>query len=202
VVIIVVQSGLGLAISRTIAELLGGSLVCSKTECGVGSCFTLRVPYLPCEPEEVDIPPPPPQRDCLRGRKALVVDDSEINSKLYAKMLERFGAETRATNDSRQALRLFRENPFDLVLVDIYMPDLDGIELTKQIMKCRQGRNGNKPIVIGITGDSTQEVRARCLRNGMADVILKPSAQERIITVILKCLSPKADSRSEETPTK
>ncbi len=186
-------TGLGLAISRELSELLGGSLHVESEE-GKGSRFDVRIrarqiygeptAALPGAGEEAE-------RDealALQGR-VLVADDVEVNRRLIAIHLRRAGLEVELVNDGKaacQAVRAARENgaPFDLLLVDLQMPVLDGVAAVRRL------RNAgiNTPIV-ALTANAQAEARASALRTGFDDYLTKPIVRDELRRVLQKFLS-------------
>jgi len=167
-------SGLGLAISRRLAELMGG-VVKVRSQPGVGSVFELRLPWLAATGT-----PPELERDSswggntrrLDGVRVLVAEDNEVNQLVLERALEIEGADTTIVGDGRQAVNRVladgRES-FDVVLMDIQMPEMDGYEATRRILELAP----DLP-VIGQTAHAMQDERRECLAAGMVDHIAKP----------------------------
>jgi PAS domain S-box-containing protein len=163
-------SGLGLSISRGIAQLLGGSLEVQSTE-GNGSTFTLRLPLgLAAEPAPVPVPRAGPRQVRLR---VLVAEDTPTSQMVIRLMLERLGHSVRVVNDGAQAVSAFFEEPFDLVLMDVQMPHMDGYAATQAIV-ARAGSARPLPPIIGLSALSQEADRARARSHGMSHYLVKP----------------------------
>jgi len=178
-------TGLGLAISRRLAELMGG-VVQVRSQPGVGSVFELRLPWIPATGT-----PPELERDSswggtrrLDGVRVLVAEDNEVNQLVLERALEIEGADTTIVGDGRQAVNRVladgRES-FDVVLMDIQMPEMDGYEATRRILELAP----DLP-VIGQTAHAMQDERRECLAAGMVDHIAKPIDFKRLVDMIVR----------------
>jgi PAS domain S-box-containing protein len=131
-------TGLGLAISRRLAELMSGALVAESSGVpGEGSTFVLKV-QLPESTEGGDEDPAgPPSSVTLAGRRALVVDDNATNLRILVTHLERLGLDVTATTSPREARDLAAASAYDILLTDLRMPGLDGLELVTAVRAAR-----------------------------------------------------------------
>ncbi len=139
-------TGLGLAISRRIAELMGGSLIAeSDGVAGQGSCFTLTfraVVAADSATGDAELVPAD-----LAGKAVLVVDDNETNRRILETLLRRWGMQPRSSGSPREALRWVADgNAFDIAILDLHMPELDGIALAAAIRASAAG--ASTPIVV------------------------------------------------------
>jgi PAS domain S-box-containing protein len=135
----------------------------------------------------------PQRRGASTGRRVLLAEDNEINAMLAIAMLERAGHEVVRVEDGRKAVDALTasvsERPFDLVLMDIHMPELDGIEATRQIRAMALGRDGNGPAstpIVALTANAMVEDRERCVSAGMDDYVSKPLDKDDIEQVIAR----------------
>jgi CheY-like chemotaxis protein len=113
-------------------------------------------------------------RDAPGGRaRVLVADDSEINRHLARRILERLGCAVVTASDGAEAVEAVRREPFDLVLMDLHMPGMDGFAATATIRALDDAERRSVPI-IALTADAMAEDRGRCLSTGMTDHIAKP----------------------------
>ena len=170
-------TGLGLVISRRLAEAMGGSLIAeSAGVAGEGSTFRLRI-VVPVGGAD-SAPPTAPAG--LAGRRALVIDDNATNRRILVAQLEQFGMEARATGSPSEALDLVTgPDRFDVVLIDLRMPEMDGLTLASAI---RQATTTTVPLLIlssvgermpadaPIAGSLTKPVKASALLDALVNV--------------------------------
>jgi PAS domain S-box-containing protein len=185
-------SGLGLAISSRLAGLLNGSLEVNS-EAGQGSEFVLRLRATALDSvESIEAPRPVPIP--LMGLRVLVVEDNEINRRLCGMQLRRIGCQARFANDGVSAVRIFSMEAFDMVLMDMQLPEMDGCEATMEIRRLESARGGERTPIIAMTANARAEDRDRCLDAGMDDYLSKPLSQEALAAT-LKRWSGSSDSR-------
>lgn len=162
-------TGLGLAICLRLAEAMGGSIT-ADSEPGRGSRFQVRLPLPPADAEEIEIPSPAPQDDGSRKTlSVLVVDDDDNNRFVLSGLLEVMGHRVEEAADGVQALALLAERPVDVVLADLEMPGLSGLDLARHI-RARRG----EVAIVAITANVTAGVVERCLQVGMDGYLSKP----------------------------
>ena len=198
-------SGLGLNISRALAGLMGGSLQVESRE-GQGSTFTLRLPTTveasaaPCFANTV--PPPAPVLAATKGGevatatpttsspatqvlKVLVVDDHPINLKLATALLEKMGHEVLQAVNGRLALEAVQAQAFDLVLMDLHMPEMDGLESTR-LIRALPAPRGQVPVV-ALTANALEEARREAEQAGVNGFLTKPLKVQELQAVVRNC---------------
>lgn len=158
-------TGLGLAISRELARLMGGDLTCASAP-GQGSTFTFHV-LLSVLSQEQDASQAPEA-----GLRVLVVDDHEVNRRALALMLEPLNADVVLAESGAEGLERAAAESFDVILMDVNMPDLDGRETTRRLRQ-RPGPNRDVP-VIACTGSDAPDEIDRCRQAGMNAHVAKP----------------------------
>jgi len=207
-------TGLGLAISRQLIEHMGGTIGVESTP-GEGSVFRFHVKLAtPGEAETEALKQrllkPSGLREAvaataqnLKGARVLVAEDNEINQQVVSEFLQIGGLEVVLANDGEQALQRLREQQFDVVLMDMMMPRMDGLEATRQL---RQETRWAKLPVIALTANASPEDRERCLAAGMNDFLSKPIDPSELFRVLLlwarisPVTAPAAESSPETLP--
>lgn len=168
-------TGLGLAISKRIAEALGGG-VGVTSEQGRGSTFWLEVPFPPSDGRPVALDgrgaAETQQAPPMIKRRILFADDDEVNRLVIGGMLRRIGHDVVFALDGRQAVREVTRQDFDMVIMDMHMPEMDGVEATRAIRTLSSAK-ARIPI-IGLTADAIVENRAHYLSSGLDDLMTKP----------------------------
>jgi CheY-like chemotaxis protein len=157
-------TGLGLAISRELARCMGGRLEAKSTK-GRGSAFSLELPLE--RTSALRQPERGPAK--LAPFTALIVDDNAINRRVASAFVTLLGGTPTEAHDGYAALKLAGEQPFDLVLMDIQMPGIDGL----QTFAALKDKGFTTP-VLAMTGTAEPETQEECLRMGMVGVLVKP----------------------------
>jgi len=127
---------------------------------------------------------PPPAKETMPPLRLLVAEDTPFNQKFILRLLERWGLSAVVAADGREALARFAEEPFDAVLMDVQMPEMDGLEATAEIRKLEAQTGRPRTPIIAMTAHAVQGDRERCLAAGMDDYLPKPidaAALKRIL---------------------
>jgi signal transduction histidine kinase/CheY-like chemotaxis protein len=186
-------TGLGLAISRRIIEQMGGKIAVTSTP-GQGSTFsvTLVLPWSEAVVSDQDADRLEANdlkaRIAALGRalRVLIAEDDTVNRMVVSKMLAEFEPEARAVTDGVEAVQAVSEGDYDIVLMDVRMPEMDGIAATKAI-RAMGGRFGRLPI-IALTANAFPEDVRLCREAGMSDFLAKPLRKPAMVAAILRAL--------------
>lgn len=185
-------TGLGLSLSRRLARLLGGELKLVRSELGMGSEFALTLDITE-KPSESSVEPaiqpaaaPADKSKVLAGKRILVVDDSPDNQRIVSLFIRGVGGESDIAANGKEGVQLALSQSYDVVLMDIQMPVMDGF----QAMKVLQEKNYSKPVV-ALTAHAMREERERCLKAGFTEHLPKPIDRVRLIETLAKLSSSK-----------
>ncbi len=173
-------TGLGLAISRELAHLLGGDIDVSSI-LGEGSCFRLTVPLArgqTCARAQNDATS---SSGLPAGRHVLLVEDNPLNQQVASEIMVSFGLRVSVADNGLKALEMLEQGGYDLVLMDVQMPGLDGLEVTRRL----RARPGMAALpVIAMTAHAMSGDRDRCLQAGMDDYLAKPIDPGALLAVL------------------
>ena len=167
-------TGLGLTITRKLIELQGGSITV-ESEVEKGSKFSFLIQFKKAQKgivKTVKLKKEKLSPDFLKDINILLVEDNELNQLLAIKVFEKFDKTIDIADNGKIAIDKIEKNNYDIILMDIQMPEMDGIELTKYI-RTNFGPKSNTPI-IALTAHATVIEEKRCLDNGMNDYLSKP----------------------------
>jgi signal transduction histidine kinase/ActR/RegA family two-component response regulator len=187
------RAGLGLAVVRRLVELHGGTATASSPGEGRGATFTIRIPVLETQDEPVAVLVPPPRlpaADRLRqiaGLAVLVVDDDPGSREVVASMLQGYGARVTTVDSGERALSLLMQQPPDVLIADLAMPQMTGIDLIQRIRTLRSEQGGQVP-AIAVSAFAAEPDRLLALQAGFDSHVGKPVAPEELALVLVDTL--------------
>jgi PAS domain S-box-containing protein len=169
-------TGLGLAISEKIVDQMGGRLLCAS-EWGYGSTFSFAIPQRPA-------PQLPAALRSPSRLSVLAVEDNDVNLKVTTRLLEQLGHEVTVARSGPEALAAVSTRHFDLVLMDLQMPGMDGFETTRRIRESEKERKSSGPPLPIIALTASLQSDEECKRSGMTGVLRKPLDKNELSLVL------------------
>ena len=195
-------TGLGLAISEQLVEMMGGNIRVESTV-GQGSIFRFTVRMGVQEGTSPmplhDVMAPTPPRPQMRPLRILLAEDNLINQKVSLWALEKAGHQVSIANDGKEAVAALDHDSFDLVLMDVQMPEMDGLEATAVIRQTEK-RTGRHIPIIALTAHAMKGDRERFLAAGMDGYVTKPIRQHELWKEIGGCVPLLAGSKGDTLP--
>ncbi len=174
-------TGLGLTISRKLVEIMGGKVEV-KSKLGKGTLFTIQLPMTLSEVQQGysrEKAPLPKDRKKFRNLKVMLVDDDPVNRLLGEVILKNYGIKAIIASDGASAIRKFRVGRFDLILLDIQMPVVSGLDVARHIRQKEKGKT-ERARIIAITANVLKKDIDLYLSQGIDDYILKPFNEQVI----------------------
>ncbi|MBQ25482.1 response regulator [Alcanivorax sp.] len=139
----------------------------------------------------------PEERQRRKRFRLMLVEDNEVNQLVTRGMLSKLGFQVKTVSNGETALALLEQEPFDLVLMDCMMPEMDGFEVTRRLREIEQNKASLRTPVVAVTANTAEGVQARCLAAGMDDFLAKPVHLDALETVLRRWL-PEQPARDEE----
>ncbi|WP_071797006.1 ATP-binding protein [Natronohydrobacter thiooxidans] len=193
-------SGLGMTIVRRLIDLMNGKIGI-ETALGKGTRISLDIP-LPsaatpapestAERPAAAVPEGPTQADALSGCKVLVADDNVVNRKVLGTILTRLGASAEFASNGEEACDLWRRGNFDVALLDISMPVLDGVEALRIMIREAREAGGQPPVAIAVTANVMTDQVRHYLNEGFAGTIPKPVRRETLVETVQHALASRS----------
>jgi PAS domain S-box-containing protein len=190
-------AGLGLAICRRLVELMGGNLSVDSNK-GKGTTMAFSLPFEIAHEAEENIKTHDNREGiAVEGLKALVVEDDYVNSYAIRIMLEKAGFQAEAVSTGRQALDALKKTKFDVVLMDIQMPEMNGIEATEAIRNGEVGTEHTKTPIVAMTAYAMAGDQEIFLNAGMNSYIPKPVDKSRLLDAIAEAIANPLNTEDE-----
>jgi CheY-like chemotaxis protein len=182
-------TGLGLAICRKLAQLMGGDIwFQTPEEAGSEFVFAVQVSRAPGAPgmAKTQSPSEPGlDRHKLQGARVLVAEDNKVNSMLIVALLNKHGIRAQCAKNGLLACEAMQQaGGYDLIFMDLEMPEMDGIEATRRIRELEAGENKRSSYIIALTAEAMSGDREKCLAAGMNDYLSKPLRTAELLAAL------------------
>lgn len=186
--------GLGLAIVKNLVDLHRGTITINS-QVGMGTRCTIVLPFTVAEIEKTITKKYPRDEFNLLGAKILVVEDNDVNQFIMQTILSRWkNTEIKIVGDGSQSLDALKEGNFDIVLMDLQMPVMDGYEATKCIRAGQAGDNNTSIPIIAVTADTMETTKQTVLKIGMNAYMAKPINQEHLYEMMADLMEKRSSN--------
>lgn len=183
-------TGLGMSISYELVHLMGGDIRVDS-EKGRGTLVHIIINFPKGDEQEVDTTAPHADFNELKGLNVLLVEDNEMNRLVAMNTLQYYGLKTTEAANGKEAVNLIQQHNFDLVLMDLHMPEMDGLEATRIIRQ----RLGLPVPIIALTANAFKKEIDECIKAGMNDYVTKPFEEALLMQVIRRNHQPKKEQK-------
>jgi CheY-like chemotaxis protein len=176
---------------------MGGHIGVESVE-GQGSSFHFSIPFVPA-PLPLQTPDIRPQpAGSAQALKILVAEDHPVNQRVAQLMLRNLGYDAQLASDGMQVLQALADTPYDVVMLDLQMPVLDGLECAQRIRAQRSSLA--QPWIIAVTANVVSGEQEACLSAGMNDFLAKPVTIDALSGALARCLAAQAAALTEQGP--
>jgi signal transduction histidine kinase/ActR/RegA family two-component response regulator len=177
-------TGLGVVISKRLAELMGGTMSAESAGAGQGSTFrfSIRAPEARVPRPVQASPAMDPGMAERHPLRILLAEDNVVNQKLAIRLLAQMGYRADLASNGVDAIEAVERQTYDLVLMDVQMPEMDGLEASRRIVQ--RWPAGQRPRIVAMTANATQGDREECLAAGMDDYVTKPIRVEALVQAV------------------
>ena len=176
-----VGTGLGMPIAKSLVEKMGGTIEFTSQE-GVGSQFVIRIPFKIDEEHKTEAVKEATSAS-IEGLSVLLVEDNELNMEIAKFIIENEGANVTCATNGKEAVNIYKKSPefFDIILMDIMMPEMDGYEATKVIRSL-----DSKIPIVAMTANAFTEDKIKAKKSGMNAHVAKPLDRDTLVQVVAK----------------
>ncbi len=180
-------TGLGLAISKKVVDLLKGEIGV-ESEWQKGSTFWFTVPFIVENHDTDDAYNKQKILELLTEYRVLLVEDNLINQKITSMTLEKEGCHVDLANNGAEGLKKYQENLYDLVLMDIQMPVMDGLDATRRIREFENSKKEHHAFIIALSANALKDDREKAMASGMDGFLAKPFKPEELFQLLFNLI--------------
>jgi len=188
-------AGLGLSISKKIVELMGGNISAYPNSEEPGTTFFFEIPLITSDLDDDEIETSSELRlktECLKKKKILLAEDNNVNRELVVKFLQSEKCYIKSVHNGQEALEMYKSESFDVIVLDVQMPVMDGVEFTQKVRELERESGVHTPI-LALTAYAMKSEKELFLREGMDDYLSKPVKREDLIKKLCKIVSSGED---------